>query len=743
MSLTVRVATVRKQTPGRTVFTGKELDAEGRVVDGRAYVLVTAPQSVFGTLVEPGQWWTLEGDTASRDVEVNGFRLTEISLTAKTATMQRLSGEHLVMYLARTPAFAGIGMVKARRLWDALGDALYDVLDKGDVATLSRYLSADVATNAVSAWALSGNSQALKWLQSLRLDVTIGRKVLEFLGPATEERLSEDPYRLLSFCATWKQVDEIARKTFGVRADDPRRIQGAIEEACYAAFAQGHTSVLRADLRTRLARLLGPGSWTAANEALDQGLANGSFVIGPYGVQPLGAAAMEGVVARFLAKNIEPRPEIPEDDLHGLIDDYERAESMHLNGEQRLAVGLANRHPVAVITGGAGVGKTTVLKAIHKVYEQANTRIIQIALAGRAAKRMQDATGKPASTVASFIRQTKPGDLESPTVVVIDEASMLDIISMAAICERLGPDTRLLLLGDPAQLMPVGPGLVLHALVKVPSVPQVELKSVRRYGGAILAAAQRVRKGSWPALPSDIEQPICFLASSCDENELATLVVDLYGLDPTSTQVLVSKKNGAGGASLINAIAQQRFARTTAPVLTLANEATGLHVGDTVLCTRNMWDRGLQNGSMGVIASIDNTPTEQLDSAGHSMGWSLAWVEWDDGVTRPIVEEMLDDITLGYAVTVHKGQGSQWKRIIVPVVPGRGLDRAMLYTAITRAESQVILVGDEAAAREAVESLPRVEERDVALDLTLLNLLKASQKSLVPAAPAERVASSP
>src|SRR5690606_27092900 len=108
-------------------------------------------------------------------------------------------------------------------------------------------------------------------------------------------------------------------------------------------------------------------------------LTNGSFIVGPSGLQPLGAAAMEGVVARFIAKHIEPRPEIAEEDLPALIEDYEGSESIHLNTEQRLAVELANRHPVALITGGAGVGKTTVLKAIHKVYEQAGTQVIQIA----------------------------------------------------------------------------------------------------------------------------------------------------------------------------------------------------------------------------------------------------------------------------------------------------------------------------------------------------------------------------
>lgn len=145
-------------------------------------------------------------------------------------------------------------------------------------------------------------------------------------------------------------------------------------------------------------------------------------------------------------------------------------------------------------------------------------------------------------------------------------------------------------------------------------------------------------------------------------------------------------------------------------------ELCGLNLGDEVLCTRNLWDKGLQNGSLGRVVEVAPTATAPSDEGPVQ---ELAWVEWDDGTRRPITHDMLDDIELGYAVTVHKAQGSQWPRVIIPVSASKLLDRTLLYTAVTRAQVQVILVGDAAAARRAVLAQPRAQERNVALDLAL------------------------
>lgn len=725
MRVTLRVATVRKQHPGYTVFTGKAVDREGRLLDARSFYVVSSTRHQLIQTVEAGQWWTVEGPVTSRVVDADGYRLTEHTIKPVAATLERLSGEHLIQYLNQSALFTGIGQVKARRLWEAFGDDLYRILDEGDLPALSTILSPDIASNAIENWAAAGHGAALRWMQSIGLEVRIGRKVLEFHGSATQSKLQEDPYRLLSFCANWKTVDTLARTTFGVPFDDERRVNGAIEEACYAAFAEGHTAILSAQLQARIGRLLGPDSWPLVHSSLNRGLTNGAFVVGPHGVQPTGAAAMEHTVARLVSTlTRHPAPMVSDPELQSLIASYERDNAIELNTEQHLAVEAVNRERVVLVTGGAGVGKTTVLKAMYRLFDTAGIEVVQMALAGRAAKRMQEATGRPARTIASFIRDTTEGAL-LPTVVVIDEASMLDVVSMAAVCERLSSTTRLVLLGDPYQLMPVGPGLILHALAGVLGLPHVELKTVKRYGGAILAAAQAIRAGRWPDLSDDVDQDISFLPCGVAEDSIAGVVVDLYDLDPENTQILVSKREGAGGAKSINAEAQRRHTSFRPPVLSEDGESTGLHEGDPVLCTRNMWDRGLQNGSMGVITRVQSTAAELADETVGAAGTVIAWIRWDDGETRPLVEEMLNDITLGYAVTVHKAQGSQWKRVIVPVVGNRMLDRSLLYTALTRAQAQVVLLGDVTAAKTAVEKPPRSTTRQVALDLTVQRMLKA------------------
>ncbi len=142
-----------------------------------------------------------------------------------------------------------------------------------------------------------------------------------------------------------------------------------------------------------------------------------------------------------------------------------------------------------------------------------------------------------------------------------------------------------------------------------------------------------------------------------------------------------------------------------------------------MLCKRNLWDRGLQNGSLGVVVQVEDVHRMQDTEAGGEDDQVLAWVDWDDGVRRPIVEEMLDDLELGYAITVHKAQGSQWPRVIVPLTGHRLLDRTLVYTAVTRSQRQVLLVGDESAARAAVQREPRAQSRQVALDLHLARQL--------------------
>ncbi len=735
--VTLRVTGVRSQNPrgfGGAIFTGVPIDTAGSVLDAGTYVVVKASRATLGaTHVERGQWWSVSGPMAERRAVVDGFELREQQIEAKVAHLAMPSGEHIVSFIAENPAFEGLGSVKARRLWERFGNHLYDLLNVGDPTAFAQVLTEEAAKRLVEAWAAQGQSRILQWLQAQGFDVRIGRKVLRFFGDEAQTRIEENPYRLLSFAAKWSDVDRLAMTRFGVEPGDPRRLRGAVEEACYRIFAKGHTAMQEADLTDQVVPLLSrPPTGVRWRDllagAVSEGLGNGSIVQTPHGLQPLGALVME----RQVAKAIQERLALEDQNLLSplsvdrVIAAGEAEDDIELNPEQRNAIRLAAKLAFVCITGGAGVGKTTVLKSLYRLYDLAGVKILQVALAGRAAKRMQEATGRPASTIASFLKAVNDSTFEGPTVLVIDEASMVDIVSMSRVCEALLPHVRLVLVGDPHQLMPVGPGLVLHCVMQLPSIPVAELKTVKRYGGEIAAVASAVRAGQWRAIPPDDTAPVAFIP--CDESLVAELVVELYALDTERTQVLAPLRNGRAGTKGLNVLCQERFTKRQPAVARWNNEFDqtehcGLHLGDAVLCTRNLWNKGLQNGSLGRVVQVVPQPEQECEESDPI----LAWIDWDDGVRRALTSDMLEDVELGFAVTIHKAQGSQWPRVIIPVTKSRLLDRTLLYTAMTRAQAQVILVGDVEAARQAVQAPPKARSRKVALDLALQRYLSVAE----------------
>ncbi|MEN3277563.1 MAG: exodeoxyribonuclease alpha subunit [Massilia sp.] len=738
-SVLVRVQSIRSQNPygrGGCIFVGTEINEAGDVVDAKSYFVVKATGAELGDVrVQPGQWWQVRGESESYERTVNGYLVRERQIRAAELSLMRLSGEHIVTFIAECDDFHGIGMVKARKLWDTFGERLYHILDNANVEALTGVLTEDSARQVIAAWSLQGHARTLQWLQSSGIDVQTGRKLLAYFGKEAYDKLKEDPYRLLSFSVSWKHVDAFARAHFGLAEDDPRRLQAAIEEALYRVFDGGDTVTPIPSLLARAAAVLdGSAPRALGMAALESGLTNGSYIIGQGGsVHPLGALVMETTVAKAIADRLAEDAPLTGGSIDELLNSYEQAEGITLNAEQRQAVRCATTHAFALILGGAGVGKTTVLKAVYTAYDDVGIRIFQTALSGRAAKRMVEATGRPATTLASFFANFRDEDLAGPSVVVVDEASMVDLIAMHRLCELLPLHTRLLLVGDTSQLMPVGPGLVLHVLADLEFLPKVELKQVKRYGNDIAAAAQTVRRGVWPDLPVDGEAPISFVP--CPGGSIAELVVLLYEQEREGTQILTARKGNVEGTKSLNELCQRRLSKTAPPLLVYneefqCNASTGFHLGDPILCTKNLWDLGLQNGSLGTLEEIERQPRLLTKPDGSELGYALAWVRWDDGERRPVLEWMLEHLELGYAITIHKAQGSQWPRVIVVLTGHRLLDRTLIYTAITRAQSQVIIIGDVIAVRLAVESPPRADGRQVALgDLLrdcIANLLQES-----------------
>ena len=730
-ALHLRVTTIRSQNPfgfGGCIFTGRLLDLDGDVADATRYVVVKVPGPLLGAIpIQVGQTWSVIGATRDVTRAINGFSITEQQIDASDVALIAPSGEHVVSFLAECPDFPGVGFVKARKLWSTFGVGLYDILDKGDVEILCRVVSKECAVGIVTGWGLQGESRTLQWLQKHGFDITLGRKVIECFGARASELVEEDPYRLLSFSGSWKLTDRLAIECFGLRRDDLRRLTGAIEEALYRIFASGHTLASPTMVRREISKLLGPltylDSWPAQlKNSLASALGSGMFVGDDSGnIQLLGPYVMERIVARTITERLrgsEFASILDDDRLAETIASYEKTEGVQLSSEQSLAVRTAAGHTVTLILGGAGVGKTTVLKALYDVYDATNIRVFQMAIAGKAAKRMEEATGRPAMTVASFLKNTQPDDLDEACAIVVDEASMLDLISMSSLCSLIPEHARIVLVGDPSQLMPVGPGLVLHALAGNADIPQVELKRGHRFGAEIANAAGAIRVGVWPEISTDATCKISFIP--CDSSDIVPTVLGLFAEDPENTQILSPLRNGLSGTRLLNAESQKAFSGVSSALRTWNSEFdcwenTGLRLNDPVICTRNLWHLGLRNGSLGRLVAISGEPVLIKDVKGNEVGHSIASILWDDGELRPVFISMLEHFELAYAITVHKAQGSQWPRVLVAVSGNKLLDRSLIYTAMTRARHQVVLVGDLAAAKAAVERQSNVDSRNVGL----------------------------
>ncbi|WP_028216704.1 ATP-dependent DNA helicase [Paraburkholderia oxyphila] len=723
-TVTVRVSTIRSQNPfGRSgaIFTGVEVDSQGWRVDTKKHYVVKASNQVLQAAVERGQLWSVSGTPEANTIVVNGYQITEATIVATAMQLLRPSGEYIITVLGEGEAFAGIGQVKARRLWDQFGQELYAILDRGDVSRLVDVLPRRMAEQLAEAWSHWGDTFTLQWLQSKGLPVPLGRKLLAFFKRDAATKIEEDPYRLISFAASWKTVDTLARRTFGIEPDDPRRLTGGLDEALHAAFDAGHTCVGKMQFKRRVAELLPGVDDIAIDAALSAAEQSGRLIRRAETLHAPGPYLMECTVVQAIVERLtQPDPLLDDASLESLVNAYVkkvRADvgdpGFQLNVMQREALTVANAKRFSIITGGAGTGKTTVLRALFRICDAAGLAVYPMALSGRAAKRIGEATGLKAQTIAGFLKNFAPDDAPQKAVAVIDEASMVDLPSIYRVIRCLPSEYRIVLVGDPHQLPPVGPGLLLHELAHDSGIPIVELAEVRRYGGEIARAAASIRAGKWPELPGQPENDIAFIP--CAPSEVNGTVLRLYGQDRAGSQILCATRNAlAGGTRPINAQSQQSFNREGEELMLWNIEhdlwqGTGFRVGDPVICLKNDWEIDLQNGSVGIVLSVAS------QMLGEPTRRSLGQIHWDDGRVRDLTADLLNHLELAYAITIHKSQGSAFRRVILPVTASKLLDRTLLYTAVTRAEKQVILVGDVDAARKAVLAQRRSDGRQVAM----------------------------
>lgn len=677
---------------GAAIFSG--------VTDSGQSLRVVAPPKALARVPVPGESWCVTG-------EVRSSHQHGAQLHATAGRYELPRGRLITRYLADHPDFVGIGDGKAQRLWETFGERLASTLSAGDVGALEVVLTRSAATRIVEVWAdKRAEAETIDFLDARGFDWRLATTLRRVWGAKTLDVLQKNPYHLLAF-ESWLKVDGAALK-MGIQTDDERRLVGAVEATLYDRLQQGHTLTDRETLLGRVANRL---SRQLAAKAIDLATAEGAVCgTAGQGYQAFGAAALEAGIADRIRTMLSGEKPL-QDPLFSVvvergwaeshIERVERVQGFKLNGEQRAAVVMPFEHTFSVLTGGAGVGKTTVLRVVLELARHQNLTVVQMALAGRAAQRMAQATGQPAMTIAKFLAATRSGKMEVPSdsLVVVDEASMLDLPTLYRILRHLPDGVRMMLVGDPAQLPPIGFGLAFHRLVGNGRIPQAHLTTVHRQAASsgIPGVAAAVRRHDVPDfIPfNGRHSGVSFIECSV-EDVVSRLRLIEHTWRGEDWQMLSAVKGGRAGIRNINGSFHSDVCGSDRPTDVLV-------YGEPVIHLVNDYERGLMNGALGHVTEVGEDGGLVID--------------FDDEPHRFAAAEVPGRIELAYAISVHKAQGSQFKRVAVVVGKSRLLDHSLVYTALTRGVEQVVFVGEREAFERAVISPPLAQGRSVAFNV--------------------------
>lgn len=685
--------------------------AHGADDAGSAWSVVLRSPDV-ARLPEAGERWRFSGELLQ--LAGDGGRRLEAKLALPLAPR----GRGIVRYLASNPKIAGVGRAYAKRLWDHFGEELYAVLQARDVRALSHVVGPILAANIICGWGLYiEDVEAFAWLDVCGVAPRTAAAAVALWGAAVQATLTEDPYALC-LLEPWSNVDGAALRA-GVFPDDERRLLAAVEEAGARRLARKHTTSTPAEIETELRTLVGPSdNETARAVALARSRGRLLQAKSTGDLQTRGPHEMERFVQSALLERAERAPVASDATLlqHAL----ESAEASGLNDEQMHAVVLALTRDVSVLCGGAGTGKTTALRAIVvavKARFGSASSVHLVALSGRAARRMAEATGHEASTVYRFLHDVRAGRRAADSgLLILDESSMLDLPTVYSVLRCISPGVRVLFVGDPAQLPPIGPGLVFHRMVESNRIARVELTQIHRQRSdtGIPQAGSLIRTGRSPSLPCfDFANPHrsgLFLHSN--RNAVARETLRVFeaiagaqvprGVRERDVQMLCATRWGPAGTLALNDEVERRHLAPTG-----ISKGWGLSIGSRILWTTNDHQRGtpeaprcLLNGTLGTVTRL---APDYLEA------------DFDDGSADTLRRADLAKLERGWAISVHKAQGSAFQHVVIPIAESKLLDRMLVYTAVTRAVRSAVLGGDEAQLRAAIENEPTAILRRVAL----------------------------
>ncbi len=668
------------------------------------------PQTVVGHVpsVSPGEWIQATGQWINDRTHGPQFEAKHLRISEPE------SQEGIEKYLG-SGLIRGIGPVYATKLVQAFGADVFEVIEHQPERLRNVPGIGPVrAQQITAAWGEQKSvREIMVFLHRHGVGTARSTRIYKTYGTDAIQIMSENPYRLVRDIRSisFKVADAIARK-LGIEPTAPARVRAGVAFALDQARREGHCGLPQDDL-CKLAQSLLEVPAKLAEEALARELEDGSVVADTVDGQDCIFLthlyrAEEGI-AKILAGLLRGRPPWPRINADKALAWVERRLDLKLAPSQCAAIREALARKVLVITGGPGVGKTTIVNAILRILGAKGAKLSLCAPTGRAAKRLSETSGREAKTIHRLLefdpvrggfRRDAANPLECD-LLVVDETSMVDVPLMHALLKALPRKAALLAVGDADQLPSVGPGQVLADLIGSRSIPVVQLTEVFRQAAhsRIVVNAHRVNRGLVPDLgrpdgPSDFyyvkaEEPATAVKHIVEL--VAARIPQRFGLDGTrDVQVLCPMNLGQVGAKALNQDLQA--AMNPSPPARAERLGRTFATGDKVMQVENDYDKEVYNGDIGYIIALDAALGElEVEFDGKKVGYGFG---------------ELDALVPAYATTIHKSQGSEYPAVVILLLSRHFvmLQRNLLYTAITRGKRLVVLVGQRRAIEQAVRT---------------------------------------
>ncbi|MGC9357013.1 MAG: SF1B family DNA helicase RecD2 [Anaerolineae bacterium] len=627
----------------------------------------------------------------------------------------------------------GIGPVNAGRIVDYFGLETLEVIEETphrlrEVPGIGEKRTARIT----AAWEEQKQiKEIMLFLQGHGVSTGLAVKIYKKYGDEAIAVVRSDPYRLAKdiWGIGFKTADKIARE-LGIAVDAPERLQAGLRYVLGTFSDDGHCFATREALIATASELLEVGQG-ACEAQLDVLIRMEELIVDGEAIYlPPFFYAEQGVANKIRQLLSHPRDrlalfrEVDWEAAFGWLDERQGAADNDANAfslaeQQREAVRMALTEKVSILTGGPGTGKTTITRSIIQLLRVKRKKVLLAAPTGRAAKRLSEATGLGAKTLHRLL-EFSPGagnlflrDQENPLdadMIIVDEASMMDVLLTNHLLKAIEAGLHLLLVGDVDQLPSVGPGSVLRDLIDSGEIPVTRLETIFRQAeeSYIVVNAHRINRGEMPIFEDARD---FYLFRMADAEEAADWILDIvaeriprtFGYDPdTEIQVLSPMHRGAAGVGSLNGRLQERLNPSSENKAEYSTGRRVLRVGDRVMQIRNDYDRQVFNGDMGRVVDVDLEQSQLV-------------VDFE-GVGVIYEFTQLDELVHAYAVSIHKSQGSEFPAVVVPILTQHYvmLQRNLLYTAVTRAQELAVLVGSYRAIAIAVHN-DKIAQRNTKL----------------------------